>query len=89
MARNPHIDELIVVEKSRGWRRIRDDTRLARRLRRARFDLVIDLHGGPRSAWLTLATGAPGRIGYDIQGRRGFYTRRSTGRGACTRGTRC
>ena len=75
VAHNPHIDELIVVEKSRGWRRIRDDTRLALRLRRARFDLVMDLHGGPRSAWLTLATGAPCRIGYDIQGRRGFYTR--------------
>ena len=74
VAHNPHIDELIVVEKSRGWRRIREDTRLAMRLRRARFDLVMDLHGGPRSAWLTLATGAPCRIGYDIQGRRGFYT---------------
>jgi lipopolysaccharide heptosyltransferase II len=76
VARNPHIDELIVVEKSRGWRRIREDVRLALRLRRARYDLVLDLHGGPRSAWLTLASGAPTRIGYDIQGRRGFYTRR-------------
>jgi lipopolysaccharide heptosyltransferase II len=73
---NPHIDELIVVDKSRGWRRMLEDVRLALRLRRARFDLVLDLHGGPRSAWLTLATGAPTRIGYDIPGRRGFYTRR-------------
>jgi lipopolysaccharide heptosyltransferase II len=76
VAHNRHIDELIVVEKSRGWRRIREDVGLALRLRRARFDLALDLHGGPRSAWLTLATGAPTRIGYDIQGRRGFYTRR-------------
>jgi predicted lipopolysaccharide heptosyltransferase III len=73
---NPHIDELIVVGKSAGWRRIREDARLALKLRRSRFDLVLDLHGGPRSAWLTLASGAPTRIGYDIQGRRGFYTRR-------------
>ena len=35
---------------------------------RARFDVVIDMHGGPRSSWLTLATGAPQRIGYDIAG---------------------
>ena len=35
----------------------------------ARYDLVIDLHGGPRSAWLALATGAPARIGYAIPGR--------------------
>jgi ADP-heptose:LPS heptosyltransferase len=76
VAGNPHIDELIVVEKSRGWRRVREDAKLALRLRRARFDLVLDLHGGPRSALLTFATGAPRRIGYDIQGRRGLYTRR-------------
>jgi len=76
VAAHPHIDELIVIDKSRGWRRLRDDVRLALRLRRARFDLVLDLHGGPRSAWLALATAAPTRIGYDIQGRRGFYTRR-------------
>ena len=35
---------------------------------------MIDLHGGPRSSWLTLATGAPQRIGYDIQGRSWMYT---------------
>ena len=32
------------------------------------YDVVIDMHGGPRSSWLTLATGAPQRIGYDIAG---------------------
>ena len=36
---------------------------------------MIDLHGGPRSSWLTWATGAPQRIGYDIQGRSWLYTR--------------
>jgi len=76
VAAHPYIDELIVIDKSRGWRRVQEDVRLALRLRRTRFDLVLDLHGGPRSAWLTLATAAPTRIGYDIQGRRGFYTRR-------------
>ena len=72
---NPHIDELIVVHKNRGWKRLTDDVRLARRLRRARFDLVLDLHGGPRSSWLCRATGAPRRIGYDIEGRSWLYTR--------------
>ena len=32
-----------------GARRIADDVALARRLRRGRFDLALDLHGGPRS----------------------------------------
>ena len=47
-----------MAPRTRGWRRIADDLALARRLRRERFDLVLDLHGGPRSAWLTWATGA-------------------------------
>jgi predicted lipopolysaccharide heptosyltransferase III len=76
LAGNPHIDELLVIDRHRGWAGLRGDLRLARRLRRARFDVAIDLHGGPRSALLTLATGAPRRIGYDIQGRRGIYTHR-------------
>ena len=52
-----------------------DDVRLARRLRASRFDVVLDLHGGPRSAWLAFATGAGQRIGYDIPGRTWMYTR--------------
>ena len=38
------------------------------------FDLAIDLHGGPRAAWLTWASGAPTRIGYAIKGRIWMYT---------------
>ena len=73
---NPHIDELIVTTPpSGGPRRILADVALARRLRHGRYDVAIDLHGGPRSAWLTWASGAKQRIGYDIQGRSWMYTR--------------
>jgi lipopolysaccharide heptosyltransferase II len=72
---NPHLNEVIVAPRTRGLRRIADDIALARRLRRERFDIVLDLHGGPRSAWLAWASGAPERIGYDIKGRRWMYTR--------------
>jgi lipopolysaccharide heptosyltransferase II len=72
---NPHLDDVIVVERTRGVRRVMDDLRLARRLRSARYDVVLDLHGGPRSAWLAFTTGAPQRIGYDISGRTWMYTR--------------
>ena len=71
---NPHLDEVIVAPRTRGVRRIADDLALARRVRRERFDLVLDLHGGPRSAWLTWASGAGTRVGYDITGRRRMYT---------------
>jgi heptosyltransferase I len=39
--------------------------RLLRELRHARYELVIDLHGQMRSALITLATGAPVRVGFD------------------------
>jgi lipopolysaccharide heptosyltransferase II len=73
---NPHIDTVIVAERPRGLRRIFYDVQLSRRLRRERFDVVIDFHGGPRSAWLTWATGAARRIGYGVPGRGWAYTER-------------
>jgi ADP-heptose:LPS heptosyltransferase len=72
---NPHLDDVIVAPRPRGVARLVADLTLARRLRRARYDLVIDLHGGPRSGWLALATGAPERIGYVIPGRTWMYTK--------------
>jgi ADP-heptose:LPS heptosyltransferase len=72
---NPHLDEVIVAPRTRGLRRVADDLALARQLRRHRFDIVIDLHGGPRSGWLTFASGARERIGYRIPGRSWMYTR--------------
>jgi lipopolysaccharide heptosyltransferase II len=71
---NPHLDELIVIPRRSGAARLRDDLSLGLRLRRERFDVAIDLHGGPRSAWLTWASGAPMRIGYTIKGRTWMYT---------------
>jgi heptosyltransferase-1 len=72
--RNPHLDELIVIPRSSGVARLRDDLSLGLRLRRERFDVAIDLHGGPRSAWLTWLSHAPMRIGYTIKGRTWMYT---------------
>jgi ADP-heptose:LPS heptosyltransferase len=39
--------------------------RLAAKLRKTGYDLVIDMHGQLRTAVFTLATGAPVRIGFD------------------------
>jgi lipopolysaccharide heptosyltransferase II len=72
---NPHLDEVIVAPRRPGLGRIADDLRLAGRLRRERYDIVIDLHGGPRSAWLAWLSRAPVRIGYEIPGRTWMYTR--------------
>ncbi len=74
VAPNPSVDAVIIVPRRRGVRRVLDDAALGWRLRRAGYDLVIDLHGGPRSSWLTFATGAAQRIGYAIKGRSWMYT---------------
>ena len=73
---HPGLDEVVVVERPRGLARIRYDLELAKRLRAARFDIVIDFHGGPRSGFLTWASGAPQRIGYALPGRALSYTTR-------------
>jgi len=72
---NPHLDDVIVSPRRDGIARLTEDLAVAGRLRAARYDAVIDFHGGPRSSWLCLASGAPLRIGYAVAGRRWIYTR--------------
>ena len=74
---NPHLNDVDRrAQTPRACAVCVDDLALARRLRRERFDIAIDLHGGPRAAWLTWASGAPMRIGYAIAGRSWMYTHR-------------
>jgi len=73
---HPDLNAIVVLERPRGLARLRYDVQLAARLRAERFDIVIDFHGGPRSGFLTWATGARQRIGYDLPGRRWCYTTR-------------
>lgn len=74
VARNPHLDEVRILPKLTGAARVVEDLRLARTLRRERYDVVIDFHGGPRSSFLAWASGAPRRIGYTVAGRSWMYT---------------
>ena len=73
---NPHLDEVIVLTSPRAAGRLRADLAVIRRLRRERYDLAIDFHGGPRSSLLTWASGAPERIGFEVVGRSWMYTTR-------------
>jgi predicted lipopolysaccharide heptosyltransferase III len=73
---NPHLDDVIVARSPHAAGRLRADVALVARLRRERYDLAIDFHGGPRSSLLTWLSGAPRRIGYDVRGRSWMYTTR-------------
>jgi ADP-heptose:LPS heptosyltransferase len=73
---NPHLDDVIVAVNPHAPGRLRADLSLIRRLRRSRYDLAIDFHGGPRSSLLTWGSGAPQRIGFNVAARGWMYTTR-------------
>ena len=56
----PHVDNVITLEGKTARAR----TRIAREIRRNRYDVVYNLHGGTTAALLTRATGAKHRVGY-------------------------
>jgi len=76
VARNQHINEVIVAPRTRGLRGLVEEAALVGRLRSARFDVAIDFHGGPRASTLTWLSGARMRVGYTIVGRSWMYTHR-------------
>jgi heptosyltransferase-1 len=65
---HPAVDRVITVPAKQKFG---DFLRLARKIRRERFDALLDFHGGPRASWITAASGARLKIGYAIQ-RKGF-----------------
>ncbi len=52
-------DEVVILPKGNAAR-----LRVARELRRRRYDVVFNLHGGTTGTFLTFATGARHRVGY-------------------------
>jgi predicted lipopolysaccharide heptosyltransferase III len=65
---NPYLDEIIVFERAmpRATGRLEhlwNEIKFLLSLRRRGFDLVINLHGGPRSSVQTLISGARYRLG--------------------------
>jgi ADP-heptose:LPS heptosyltransferase len=60
----PDIRRVLRYDRRRADRGVTGFLRLARRVRRERYDVVADLQGNPRSWLLTLAAGAPRRVRY-------------------------
>jgi len=58
---HPHVDNVIVLERGGFMTR----ARVARELRAANYDVVYNLHGGTTATFLTRATGARHRIGFE------------------------
>ncbi len=76
---NPLLDEIIVSDRAGGGRRLFDrigtEMAFVLKIRRMRFDLVIDLTGGDRAAILGLLSGARYRAATDPEGA-GFWDKK-------------
>lgn len=67
---HPDLSRVVLFDRKkfaqlgRNWIATTEPLRFLRQLWQADYDLVIDLHGQMRSALITLATGAPVRVGF-------------------------
>lgn len=73
---NPCLNEIMPYDFTRPS--VLEQARTIFKLRAGRFDAVVDLFSNPRTALLTLASGARVRIGKDVRGRGAVYTHRIT-----------
>ena len=71
LSENPFLDEIVILCKDRSFI---NSISFLEKIRRRKFDCVIDFFGNPRSALITRISGAPIRIGFDFRGRSWVYT---------------
>lgn len=75
----PGLDDVVILDRRRTqslpwYKAARINIAFLRRLREAGYDLVFDLFGNPRSAFLCWISRARHRIGYDFRFRKWTYT---------------
>jgi lipopolysaccharide heptosyltransferase II len=67
---NPDLERVIFVPAKQ---RLTQLIALIREIRRERYDVLLDFHGGPRAAWISLFSGARTKIGYEIKRKKFLY----------------
>lgn len=71
---NPNLDKVIVMPP--GNNAIADlcsTFSLVRKIRRVSYDMIVDMHGGPRSALISALSGAKYKVGLEGSRRSGYY----------------
>ena len=71
---NPHIDHIMIYDAAGRHRGLRGKLRLAKDLRKRKFDLAILLQNAFEAAMLAWLAGIPDRLGYDTDARRMLLT---------------
>jgi ADP-heptose:LPS heptosyltransferase len=64
---NPHLDNLVIMEKKKGCGYYLERARIIKEVRKRGYDLVIDQLRGPGSAEITLLSGARFRLGWRLK----------------------
>ena len=64
---NPFVSKILTYKKSDSFFSI------IQKIRREKYDLVLDLYSNPKTAQITFFSGAKYRVGYDKKGRRYAY----------------
>jgi lipopolysaccharide heptosyltransferase II len=64
LLRNPNVDRVILNPRKPAAAKWKADLEMALKLRAEKYDVAVDLHGGPRSAVFTLLSGAKWRVGH-------------------------
>lgn len=67
---NPELNKVIVIEKNQSKK---DLFKLIRKIRKEKYDVVLDFHGGPRASLITMFSKAKLKIGYRIKYRNFIY----------------
>ena len=67
---NPALNKIIVIKKNQSKK---DFFKLIRQVRKEKYDVVLDLHGGPRASFITFLSKARLKIGYRIKYRNFLY----------------
>jgi ADP-heptose:LPS heptosyltransferase len=74
----PYIDEIVTFDrqgskKNGWWGELKANLAFWKQLRAAHYDLVVDVLGTPRTAWMALVSGAKTRVGFAFRVRRLAY----------------
>ena len=70
---NPDVEEIMSPGEGHGWRKIESRLRAVREIRRRKFSLCVNLHGGPASVFLTRWSRAACKVGFHHYRARGIY----------------
>ncbi|MBF0169925.1 MAG: glycosyltransferase family 9 protein [Nitrospinae bacterium] len=64
---NPNVDRVFPHTRRVEGPKWKSDLAFIRAVRRQKYDMVVDLQGGPRGAWLTFFSGARYRVGHPFR----------------------